>query len=133
MMNGCARLRFEFIKYNHHHTLTPGSWVETISVEGPYVSIKIVCFLIVIQAIHSSLTLPKSHYEYNEWLEKVEIVMWALKWSPQCVFELWLGLACIPLSTPRLSDFGPNHAFHGISTMGVCHCKHNELLHKVEI
>eukprot|EP00956_Cyclotella_meneghiniana_P019767 scaffold34309_cov43-Cyclotella_meneghiniana.AAC.1 len=31
---------------------------------------------------HSISTLPTSHYKYNEWLEKVEIGVWALKWSP---------------------------------------------------
>eukprot|EP00956_Cyclotella_meneghiniana_P021923 scaffold40638_cov42-Cyclotella_meneghiniana.AAC.4 len=29
---------------------------------------------------HSISTLSTSHYKYNEWLEKVEIGVWALKW-----------------------------------------------------
>ena len=38
MMNGCARLRFEFILYNHHHTTAFESRVVTIYAPGPYVS-----------------------------------------------------------------------------------------------
>ena len=41
----------------------------------------------LIQAIHMGLTLPMSHHEYNEWLDKVEIGMWSIKWSPQPMFE----------------------------------------------
>ena len=40
----------------------------------------------LIQEFHSISTLPTSHYKYNEWLEKVEIGVWAVKWSPPCVF-----------------------------------------------
>ena len=83
IMNGCASWRFGFIKYNHHHTVTFGSWAETISVEGPYCFTLRLCVFKLIQQFHSSLTLPMSHYKYNEWLEKVEIGIWALKWSPQ--------------------------------------------------
>ena len=43
------------------------------------------------QPFHISLTLPISHYKYNEWLYKVEIGVWALKWSPQPVFWSWRG------------------------------------------
>ena len=32
--------------------------------------------------IHMSSTLSISHSMYNEWLEKVEMGIWALKWSP---------------------------------------------------
>ena len=51
----------------------------------------------LIQEFHSSLTLPTSHYKYNEWLEKGEIGIWALIWSPQSVLGhgwgwSWLGL-----------------------------------------
>ena len=45
----------------------------------------------LIQQFHSISTLPTSHYKYNEWLVKVEIGIWALKWSPQCVFQSWVG------------------------------------------
>ena len=31
------------------------------------------------------------HHEYDEWLEKVEIGMWALEWSSQLDFEVWVG------------------------------------------
>eukprot|EP00956_Cyclotella_meneghiniana_P025273 scaffold52461_cov36-Cyclotella_meneghiniana.AAC.1 len=40
---------------------------------------------------HNITTLPTSHYKYNEWLEKVEIGIWALKCSPQRVFQTWVG------------------------------------------
>ena len=61
------------------------------------------CMLGLIQGYHSISMLPTSHYKYttshfkyNEWLEKVEIAAWALKWSPQRVFshgwgQSWLG------------------------------------------
>ena len=54
------------------------------------------CMLGLIQGYHSISTLPTSHYKYNEWLEKVEIAAWALKWSPQRVVghgwgQSWLG------------------------------------------
>eukprot|EP00956_Cyclotella_meneghiniana_P040243 scaffold190449_cov43-Cyclotella_meneghiniana.AAC.2 len=39
---------------------------------------------------HSISTFSTSHYKYDEWLEKVVIGVWALKWSPQRVFELWV-------------------------------------------
>ena len=52
------------------------------------------------QEFHSISTLPASHYKYNEWLEKVEIGIWALKWSPQLVFQSWVGSKLAwPLST----------------------------------
>ena len=41
-----------------------------------------------------------SQHKYNEWLEKVEIGVWALKWSPQRVFESGLELnLAYPFST----------------------------------
>ena len=56
------------------------------------------------QPFHISLTLPISHYKYNEWLDKVEIGVWALKWSPQTCFvimsEYKFGLAQTHLSHP---------------------------------
>ena len=52
-----------------------------------------------IQAIDSSLTLPMSHHKYNEWLDKVEIGIWCLQWSPQAVFESWVGTN-VARSTP---------------------------------
>ena len=54
----------------------------------------------LIQDFHSISTLPTSHYKYNEWLEKVEIGTWALKWSPQRVFWSRMGSKLAgPLST----------------------------------
>ena len=54
----------------------------------------------LIQEFHSISTLPTSHYKYNEWLEKVEIGIWALKWSPQRVFQSRVGSKLAwPLST----------------------------------
>ena len=47
----------------------------------------------LIQPFHSISTLPIYHHKYDEWLEKVEIGMWALEleWSSQCVFEVRVG------------------------------------------
>ena len=56
----------------------------------------------LIQEYHSISTLPTSHYEYNEWLEMVEIAVWALKWSSQRVFQskggVKVGLALVHFS-----------------------------------
>eukprot|EP00956_Cyclotella_meneghiniana_P012478 scaffold17740_cov76-Cyclotella_meneghiniana.AAC.1 len=57
-----------------------------------------------------------SHYQYNEWLKKVEIVTGGVKF----VF------ACIPLFTPRLSEFGLIWAIHNISTLPFSHHKYSE-------
>ena len=45
----------------------------------------------LIVEFHSISSLPTSHYKYDEWLEKVEIGTWALKWSPQRVFQSRVG------------------------------------------
>ena len=55
--------------------------------------------LVPIQAIDCSLTLPMSHHEYNEWLDKVEIEIWCLLWSQQADFESWAGIN-VARSTP---------------------------------
>ena len=53
----------------------------------------------LIQEFHSISTIPTSHYKYIEWLEKVEIGIWALKWSPQRVFQARVGSKlALPLS-----------------------------------
>eukprot|EP00956_Cyclotella_meneghiniana_P022342 scaffold42163_cov23-Cyclotella_meneghiniana.AAC.2 len=58
---------------------------------------------------HLNQTIPMSHYKYNDWLGKVEIGKWALKWSMQGIFQLqgggesWLGP--YPLFNPRLSVY----------------------------
>ena len=110
--HGCARLRFEFIIHNHHHTLMDlESWVTTTLAPVPHFShqdARWSMFGLILQ-FHSISTLPNSHYNYNEWLGKVEIGMWALKWSLQGDFEMLVGssrLGTCPLSTPRLGEFG---------------------------
>ena len=55
-----------------------------------------------IQAIHISLTLPMSHYMYNEWLDKVEIGINCPQPSPTLTFEsqvliLWLWFHSIAI------------------------------------
>ena len=45
----------------------------------------------LIQEFHSISTIPISHYKYNERLWKVEIGKWALKWSPQRIFQPRVG------------------------------------------
>eukprot|EP00956_Cyclotella_meneghiniana_P010365 scaffold14354_cov36-Cyclotella_meneghiniana.AAC.1 len=66
------------------------------------------CMLGLIEEYHSISTLPTSHYKCNEWLEDVEIGVWALKWSTQL-------------------------EYHSISTLPTSHYKYNEWLVKVEI
>ena len=84
MMNGFARLRFEFNMYNSSTLLFTPKW----------------CMFGLIQEYHSISTLPTSHYEYNEWLEMVEIAVWALKWSSQRIFQSRVGSKLAwPLST----------------------------------
>ena len=96
IMNGFARLRFEFIIHNHHCTPTFESWVATRSApEYPTFHTKMV-YVWLVQEYHSISTLPTSNLKYNEWLEKVEIAAWGMKWSPQRVFshgwgQSWLG------------------------------------------
>eukprot|EP00956_Cyclotella_meneghiniana_P039462 scaffold172223_cov23-Cyclotella_meneghiniana.AAC.3 len=94
-MNGCARLRLDVIMYNHHHTLTFELRVVTISAPGPLCFTPRWSMFGLTQQFHSILTLSRSHYEYNEWLEKVDIGTWALEWSPQPGFESWLGQSVI--------------------------------------
>ena len=91
IMNGFASLRFEFIIHNHHHTPAFESWVVTISASGTYVSHLRRSMFGLIKEFHTNLTLPTSHHKYNEWLEKVEIGIWALKWSSQHVFQSRVG------------------------------------------
>ena len=90
----------------------------------------------LIQAVHSSLTLPTSHSKYNEWLYKVEIGIHCLKWSPQPVFESWVGTNVAwstLLFTPRSSVLGMIQAIDSILTLPMSYHKYNEWLHKVEI
>ena len=61
IMNGCARLRFEFIVHNHHHAPAFESRVVTVpATVTPRWSI-----FELIQEFHSISTLPTSHYKYN--------------------------------------------------------------------
>ena len=54
----------------------------------------------LIKEYQSISTLPTSHHKYDEWLEKVEIGIWALKRSPQRVFQSRVGSKLAwPLST----------------------------------
>ena len=32
-----------------------------------------------------------SNHEYNEWFDKVNIGMWSINWSPQCIFLSQVG------------------------------------------
>ena len=101
IMNGFARLRFEFIIHNHHCTPAFELWVATRSApEYPTFHTKMV-YVWLVQEYHSISTLPTSNYKYNKWLKMVEIAVWGPKWSPQCVFQSWVGSK---LSKP-LSNF----------------------------
>ena len=101
IMNGCASLRFEFIIHNRHHTPAFELWVVTIlAFKCPTFHTKMEYVWILSPEVHSIPTLPTSHCKYNEWLEKVEIGTWALKWSPQRVFWSRVGSKLAgPLST----------------------------------
>ena len=57
----------------------------------------------LIQEFHSISTLPMSHHMYNEWLEKVNIGMRALKWSPQRVFQSCVGGVKVGLALVHFS------------------------------
>ena len=92
IMNGFARLRFEFVVYNHHHTPDfDDSRAVTISAQKILPFTPRWSMFGLVQEFHGSLTLPISHYKYNEWWGKVEIGGWALKWSPPLVFESGYG------------------------------------------
>ena len=67
----------------------PGFWVaggDNYGRNPPTFHTKIVCFGLIQESL-CILTLPMSQYKYNEWLEEVENVVWALKWSPQACFS----------------------------------------------
>ena len=100
MMNGFARLRFEFIIHNQRHTLAFESWVVTISAPVPLRFTPRWSMFGVIEEFHCISILPMSHHKYNEWLKKVEIGICALWWSPQRVFQSRVGSKLAwPLST----------------------------------
>ena len=88
-----------------------------------------------IQAINSSLTLPMSHHECNEWLDNVEIGILRLKLLQQAVLghewgQMWLDSH--PLFTPRLSLFGLIQAIDSSLTLPMSHHKYDEWLDKAE-
>ena len=58
---------------------------------GPHVSHQVWAYTDLFSKFIISSTHPISHYKYNEWLDKVEIDVWALKWSPPCVFQSRVG------------------------------------------
>ena len=75
------------------------------------------CMFRLIQPFHSISTLSIYHHKYDEWLEKVEIGMWALEWSPQRVFEVRVGSKLdLHLSTFRTKIVwvwtGPSNSQH---------------------
>ena len=101
IINGHTMLRLEYITYTHHCTLTFEWCMKTITFPRSthLLFTPRSCVFVPIQAIDHSLTLPMSHHEHNEWLDKVEIEIWCLLWSPQAVFESWMGTN-VARSTP---------------------------------
>eukprot|EP00956_Cyclotella_meneghiniana_P025620 scaffold53743_cov37-Cyclotella_meneghiniana.AAC.2 len=69
-MNGQTRLRMGFNVYNRHCKMEY-VWIDS--------------------GISQHLNPFNISIKYDEWLEKVEIGIWALKWSPQDVFESPVG------------------------------------------
>eukprot|EP00956_Cyclotella_meneghiniana_P029745 scaffold73069_cov41-Cyclotella_meneghiniana.AAC.1 len=102
-MNGCARLNFEFIVHNHHHTpafelgLGDSSGSSTLRFTPRWSIFEL------IQDFHSISTLPTSHYKYNKWLEKVEMGIWDLKWTSQRDFSVagWVKVGFAMVHFPR--------------------------------
>ena len=98
IMNGFARLRFEFIIHNQRHTLAFESWVVTINFGSStqWFTTRWSMFGLI-QKFHKISTLPTSHHKYNEWLEMVENGVRALWWLPQRDFQSRRGskLSCL--------------------------------------
>ena len=83
-MKGWRRVRLELILHNRRHhilALSNSWWCDNYGRNSPTIHTKIVCFGLI-QESQSISTLPMSQYKYNELLEEIEIVVWALKWSP---------------------------------------------------
>ena len=100
IMIGFARLRFESVMYNHHHTPSFELWVVTILAPATLHFTPRWSMFGLIQEFHSISTLPTSHCKYNEWLEKVEVAVWALELSPPHVFQSRVGSKLAwPMST----------------------------------
>ena len=73
IMNGWTRLRLVCMLYNGHHSVCFShgwgqKWLSPCPLFIPRLS-----EFGLIWAIHSTSTLPFSHYEHNEWFCKVEI------------------------------------------------------------
>ena len=143
MIDGCARLRFEFIIHNHHHTLHFKLWVVPIWARSILRFTPRWSMFGLIQEIHNITTLPTSHYKYNEWLVKVEIVVWALKWSPQRGFQspvvcgVKVGLALLhflPQDSVSLDWLGQSTASQPLKygwrrlRLGLILCNHHHTL-----
>eukprot|EP00956_Cyclotella_meneghiniana_P029835 scaffold73484_cov30-Cyclotella_meneghiniana.AAC.2 len=79
-------LAFKFIVYNGHHKLTFKSQMGTNLVYGTLLFTPRLYEFGAVHAIHSSWTVPMSHYKYNEWSEWVGIQIHWLQWSPQADF-----------------------------------------------
>eukprot|EP00956_Cyclotella_meneghiniana_P011623 scaffold16368_cov73-Cyclotella_meneghiniana.AAC.1 len=46
------------------------------------------------------------HYKYDEWLKvEIGVWVWALKWSPQCVFDVRVGSKLAYLFSTVDADF----------------------------
>ena len=101
IMNGVASLRLEFIIHNHHHTSAFESWVVTNSCSSTLRFTPRWSMFGLIQEFHSIWTISMSLHKYNEWLEKVEVGICALWWSPQGVFQSGVGakLSCLYSTT----------------------------------
>ena len=136
IMNGFARLRFEFIIHNQCHTPIFESWVVTISVWGPYISHQDGAGLDWFKNFTASQ--PFQHLIIsimNGW--RILRLVYVLYNGHHNVFfshgrgRSWL--ACTPLLTSRLSEFGLIWAIHSISTLPFSHHKYNEWFCKVEI
>ena len=84
-----ADINFIFLFHQGRET-TPSDWHRhTSKFWGNYQYFTPrLCVYGLIQPFHISLTLPISHYKYIEWSGMVEIGIWALKWSPQPIFEI---------------------------------------------
>ena len=135
-MNGQARLRFELILYNHHHTPAFQWRVVTISAPGPYTSHQDRVFLDWFRNFTASQPFQSPIISIINGQRRLGLGC-GLKCDHHNLFwvvvGIKVGLARIPLFTQRLSDFGPIQAVHSISSFPMSHYKYNKWLEKVEI
>jgi len=136
IMNGFARLRFEFIIHNQRHTPIFESWVTIISVWGPYVSHQDgVCLgwfkdFTASQPFQLLITSIMNGWK-RLWLVHVLYNGHHNMFFSHRRGQIWL--ACIPHLTSRLSDFGLIQAIHSIPTLPMPHYMYNEWFCRVEI